>query len=213
MVMTAEQTENTGTDRKRRQRRRGRLLALFFALLVVLGGGYEAISEAVDVRRYPPPGDMVDLGGYSLHLHCTGEGSPTVILEGGLGGGVVTWPFVQPVVAMSTRVCSYDRSGWAWSGGSAPGSGHDAVVRLHTLLERAGEKAPYILVGHSLGGLYNQLYVAAYPDEVVGMVLVEARHQDLLGACRLRVRAAAPAAHWSTEWWCRCSPGWVWFGC
>lgn len=163
----------------RPRRRIGRFVLIALVLLLLLGASYETVSEAVDLRRFPPPGQMVNMGGYALHLECTGQGSPTVILEAGLGGGVAAWPFVQPEVAKATRVCSYDRSGFAWSGGTAPQSGQETVTRLHELLRRAGVKGPYVLVGHSLGGLYNQLYAATFPEEVSGLVLVEARHQEL----------------------------------
>lgn len=162
----------------RPKRRLGRWLAQCLGLLLLFGFVAESAFQSADLRRFPPHGKLVDMGGYFLHLHCTGQGSPTVLLEGGLGGGVVTWPYVQPEVAKVTRVCSYDRSGWAWSGGTPPPDGTEAVTRLHTVLERAGEKGPYVLVGHSLGGLYNQLFAAAYPDEVAGLVLVDARHQE-----------------------------------
>lgn len=165
-------------SREHRPGRRIRWIAMILLLLPLLGLAYEAVSDIVDLRRFPAPGQMVDMGEYALHLHCTGQGAPTVLLEAGLGGGVNTWPFVQPEVAKATRVCSYDRSGYSWSGGTTPQSGAESVARLHDLLQRAGESGPYVLVGHSLGGLYGQLYAMTYPAEVSGMVLVEARHQE-----------------------------------
>jgi pimeloyl-ACP methyl ester carboxylesterase len=173
----------------RRRIRRAVLVVLM--LLVILGASYEAVSEAVDLRRYPPPGQMVEMGGYALHLNCIGQGSPTVILEAGLGGGVATWPLVQSEAAKVTRVCSYDRSGFAWSGGTAPESGQEVVTRLHELLQRAGLKEPYILVGHSLGGLYSQLYAATFPEG--------SHEQDHAGVEPPWRRAAGCPAGWCTR--------------
>lgn len=168
-----------GVPKPLRPRRRVlRFFVIPLLLLLLLGASYEAISEAVDLHRFPPPGQMVDMGGYALHLSCTGQGAPTVILEAGLGSGVDMWPFVQPEVAKATRVCSYDRSGFAWSGGTAPQNAQAIVTQLHELLRRAEVTGPYVLVGHSIGGLYSQLYATTYPAEVSGMVLVEARHQE-----------------------------------
>lgn len=174
-----ESTSHTSKPHSRPLLGRGRRLLrwiLAFLVLLLLGTTYESVSRAIDPHRFPPPGRLIEMGGYDLHLYCIGKGAPTVILEGGLGGGVVTWPFTQPAISAHTRVCSYDRSGWAWSSGTAPETGQETVLRLHTLLDRAGEQGPYILVGHSVGGLYSQLYAASFPDEVAGMVLVEARH-------------------------------------
>src|ERR1043166_103626 len=125
-----------------------------------------------------PPGRLVDVGGWRLHLNCTGEakpGAPTVILEAGVGDFSVEWSLVQPGVAGFARVCSYDRAGDGWSDlGPHPRTMHQIVYELHTLLERAGERPPYVLVGHSYGGWLVRLYQATYPAEVAGMVLVEA---------------------------------------
>jgi pimeloyl-ACP methyl ester carboxylesterase len=119
----------------------------------------------------------VDVGGWRLHLHCTGKaraGRPTVILEAGVGDFSVEWSLVQPDVARSTRVCSYDRAGDGWSElGPHPRTFRQIVYELHTLLEAAGERPPYVVVGHSYGGWLVRLYQSTYPAEVAGMVLVE----------------------------------------
>ena len=120
---------------------------------------------------------LVDIGGRSLQLRCTGTGSPTVILEAGLGGDLHSWDRVQPALAERTRVCSYDRPG---TGGSEPASGTrttgEAVEDLHALLEAADVPSPYVLVGFSFGGLITQHYASTFPDEVSGLVLVESLH-------------------------------------
>lgn len=148
---------------------------LFILILVLAGIVYQAISTAKDLNKYPPPGKMVDVGGYQLHINCMGEGSPTVIMDYGLGSLSLVWSLVQPEVAKFTRVCTYDRAGYAWSDNSPKTRTSEQMVReLHTLLNHAGIEKPYVLVGHSLGGLNACLFASLYPEEVVGMVLVDA---------------------------------------
>ena len=124
-----------------------------------------------------PPGQLIDLGGWRLHLNCSGPSNPsrpTVILEAGAGDGSMEWSLVQPSVARFARVCSYDRAGTAWSDlGPRPRTMHQIVWELHTLLAKAGLHPPFILVGHSYGGWLVRLYASIYPAEVAGMVLVE----------------------------------------
>ena len=126
----------------------------------------------------PPPGRLVDIGGWRLHLNCTGESrasQPTVILEAGLGDFSVEWSLVQPGVAKSARVCSYDRAGDGWSDlGPHPRTMRQIVYELHTLLDKAGVEPPLVLVGHSYGGWLVRLYATTYPADIAGMVLVEA---------------------------------------
>jgi pimeloyl-ACP methyl ester carboxylesterase len=149
--------------------------------LLVVGAVYQAVGAAADARDYPAPGRLVDVGGHRLHLRCMGEGRPTVLLESGAGAMSSGWAWVQPEVAKSTRVCAYDRAGSAWSD---PWDGsHDAasvVEQLHTLLANAGESGPFVLVGHSLGGLFVRLYADRYPEEVSGLVLLDPSHPDQL---------------------------------
>jgi pimeloyl-ACP methyl ester carboxylesterase len=127
---------------------------------------------------FPPPGKLVDIGGWRLHLNCTGEsraGRPTVILEPGIGAFSVEWSLVQPGVAKFARVCSYDRAGDGWSElGPHPRTLRQIVYEIHTLLDRAGEKPPFVLVGQSYGGWLARLYAYTYPAEAAGVVLVEA---------------------------------------
>ncbi len=154
------------------------LLGSFVIILFILaltGAMYQAIATRADLDKYPPPGKLVDVGGYKLHINCVGEGSPTVVMECGLGGLSLVWSLVQTEVAKFTRVCTYDRAGYGWSESSSkPRTSQEMVEELHTLLTNAGIESPYILVGHSLGGLNLRLFASQYPDEVVGMVLVDA---------------------------------------
>jgi pimeloyl-ACP methyl ester carboxylesterase len=137
-----------------------------------------AIGQDRPQAPYPAPGKLVDVGGWRLHLNCTGEGrssQPTVILEAGLGDFSVEWSLVQPGVAKFARVCSYDRAGDGWSDlGPHPRTLRQIVYELHTLLEKGGVTPPLVLVGHSYGGWLVRLYAATYKADVAGMVLVDA---------------------------------------
>ena len=152
----------------------------FLGLIVVLlalavpGAIYQAIATELAERPYPPPGEMVDVGGYSLHINCVGQGSPTVILDAGSGLFSAQWVRVQRQVSDTTRVCAYDRAGMGWSEmGPDPRDAKQITGELHTLLGKAGIEGPYVLVGHSFGGMYMQTYAARYPDEVAGVALVD----------------------------------------
>jgi pimeloyl-ACP methyl ester carboxylesterase len=127
----------------------------------------------------PPPGKLIDIGGRKLHLHCTGKGEPTVVLEAGASAFAIDWSLVQPEIARTNRVCSYDRAGSGWSdpAGSADA---DVVADLNALLRAAGEKPPYVMVGASLGGIFVRLYEARYPGEVAGLVLVDPAYEERL---------------------------------
>lgn len=153
------------------------LLYPVFAVLLPasIGGAYETVSgAAVDPSDYPMSGELVDVGGHSLHLRCTGSGSPTVILEPGAGEMSSGLAWIEPAVAGDTRVCVYDRAGRGWSeAADAPQDASEIATDLHTLLERGDVPGPYLLAGHSFGGLYVLTFAALYPDEVAGMVLVD----------------------------------------
>jgi pimeloyl-ACP methyl ester carboxylesterase len=151
-------------------------------VLLLAGVVFQFVMTRIDARRYPAPGEMVDVGGYDLHLYCTGEagGAPSVVMDSGLGGTVLDWQLVQPEVAKFARVCTYDRAGMGWSDpGDQPRTSQQIVKELHTLLGNAGVvEGPYVLVGHSFGGTNMQVYASHYPDEVAGMVLVDSALED-----------------------------------
>ena len=155
----------------------GVMLALF-AVLAVAGASYEAIAAWGDAQAYPAPGRLVDVGGYRLHIQCVGSGSPTVVLDAGLGGASLDWNLVQSEIGSMAQVCSYDRAGMGWSDpGPLPRTPDQIAHELHTLLTNAGIAGPYILVGHSLAGKNVRLFASQHPDEVAGMVLVDARSE------------------------------------
>jgi pimeloyl-ACP methyl ester carboxylesterase len=154
-------------------------LVVALLILAVAGAIYQTIATERAERAYPPPGEMVDAGGYSLHINCVGQGSPTVVLDGGSGEMSAQWVWVQREVSDSTRVCAYDRAGMGWSEmGPQPRDAKQISSELHTLLTKADIEGPYVLVGHSFGGLYMQTYAARYPDKVAGVALVESSHPD-----------------------------------
>jgi len=148
-------------------------------LLLIAGVLYQSIATQIDRRIFPPHGQMVDVGGYRLHLNCAGVYSsqqPTVILETGLGGLATSsdWAWVQPEVARTTLVCAYDRAGLGWSDpGPQPRDARHIAAELHTLLQASHTPGPYVLVGWSYGGLYAREYAGQYPQEVAGLVLVD----------------------------------------
>jgi pimeloyl-ACP methyl ester carboxylesterase len=149
--------------------------------LAVLGLTLQSLATALDRRHYPAPGRMVDVGGRDLHLYCTGspDGRPTVILEQGGGGFALAWFRVQPEVARATRVCAYDRAGLGWSDpGPPPRDGVHIAQDLHALMQNGGIRGPYVLVGHSYGGLFVRAFASEYPSEVAGLVLLDSAHPD-----------------------------------
>jgi pimeloyl-ACP methyl ester carboxylesterase len=161
----------------------GRILPVILVIVLVLVVGLWSIGAILKsnmLKQYPLQGQMVDVDGHKMHIHCLGEGSPTVILEAGLDDFSIFWSQVQPEAARFTRVCSYDRAGLGWSESSPdPRTSETMVKELHFLLVKANIDAPYVLVGHSFGGALMRLYAHHYPDEVAGMVLVDAAPDDL----------------------------------
>jgi pimeloyl-ACP methyl ester carboxylesterase len=193
---------------QRRTRRsvpdRSRLLVYPITLVMLvagLGGLYQATTNAPQVTAGPMPGRLVDVGGYRLHLSCAGTGSPTVVLLNGLGETSPQWARIAPSIAAATRVCAYDRAGQGWSDDSPhPADGTNAATDLHRLLATAGESGPYVLAGHSSGGVHALTYTHLYPSEVAGVVLLDSAspHQSELvkpfnGEYQLMRRALAPA--------------------
>lgn len=152
------------------------------AVLVLAGAAWSSLCNARDRSRFRPPGQLVEVDGLKLHLHCTGQGQPTVILDSGFSLPALSWALVQPQLSRRTRVCSYDRVGLGYSDpdpSGAPQTSARMAERLHALLERAGVRGPLVLVGHSNGGYLVRSYYARFPSEVVGAVLVDASHERM----------------------------------
>jgi pimeloyl-ACP methyl ester carboxylesterase len=169
---------------RRDLRSRARVLVLYpvFGVLglAAIGGGYETYREARDGSTPVMPGRLVDVGGHRLHLQCTGSGRPTVVLEPGLGEPspmMAAW--IAPDVARATRVCVYDRAGRGWSESARhPQDGAEVATDLRTLLARAGEPGPYVLAGHSAGGIYVLNFATLFPQDVAGVVLLDSMHPE-----------------------------------
>lgn len=174
-------TKLTGWPRARRWMKRI-LLGLLALLILILVAGmiYEALGRRSAHANYPPPGKLVDVGGRKMHIDCRGTGSPTVILESGLGtGGSPSWTLVHDEIAGFTRTCAYDRAGIMWSDPKdTPQDAAAVAADLHALLKGAGIGDPLVLVGHSIGGPYTRTYVGKYGDQVAGLVMVDPSHPD-----------------------------------
>jgi len=158
-------------------------LFLLLAFLGTTGLGYQAVATRIDARNYLPAGQLTNVGSYMLHIHCTGAGSPTIILESGLGGTSLDWSLVQPELAKKNQVCSYDRAGLGWSEPNptgTPRTSQSIVRELHSLLRNTGITGPYILVGLSAGGMHVQLYANQYPEDALGLVLVDPTPAQLM---------------------------------
>lgn len=156
-------------------------VALSGLLLAIACAGaiYQKVENSRDRRMHPPPGELVDVGGYRMHLDCIGSGLPTVVLDSGLSDSSLSWYKVQPEVARFTRVCSYDRAGLGWSESSPkPRNSEVFAEELHSLLHNAKVDGPFVLVGHSMGGYDVRLYASRFRSEVVGMVLVDSTYPD-----------------------------------
>jgi pimeloyl-ACP methyl ester carboxylesterase len=159
----------------RSRSRRGILYPVVAVMaLASMGAGYEVVREHLDASAFPMAGQLIDVGGHRLHIHCTGSGSPTVILQPGGGDMSSAMGWIAPAVAHHTRVCVYDRASRGWSDVySGTQDGEQVSTDLHTLLHRAQVPGPYVLAGHSFGGLYVRVFAARYPAEVAGMVLID----------------------------------------
>jgi len=165
-------------------------IAISIGALVVLATLFGTVTEAVmrarAARRYPAPGRLVDIGGRRIQLDCRGTGSPTVVLESGLDNlGSLSWALVHDSIAATSRTCAYSRAGIMWSD-AAPGAFESKRVAedLHAALTKGGERAPFVVVGHSLGGPYALNFTGLYPTEVAGLVFVDASHPDQLERLR-----------------------------
>jgi pimeloyl-ACP methyl ester carboxylesterase len=199
-IMSNHQSHRVSPPQRRGRRRLvwlGRTVAVLMGLML-LGAVYESVAEAADVRAYPPPGQMVDVGGHRLPITCAGTGSPSVVIEAGLGDWSATWrSWVQPQAARTTQVCTYDRAGMGWSEpGPLPRTAAHFAQELHTLLHNAHVPGPYVLVGHSMGGLPVRVFAHEYAPEVAGVVLIESMHpgQAKPSASTTSPQTAAPAS-------------------
>jgi pimeloyl-ACP methyl ester carboxylesterase len=152
-------------------------------LLIAVGGALATVNAATSRTAESASGRMIDVGGHRLYIECSGSGSPTVVLQAGLGAESSSWARIAPNVAASTTVCAYDRAGLGRSEEApSPQDGIALATDLHTLLERAGVAGPYVLVGHSSGGPYVRVFADRYPDQVAGMVLLDAQPADAFTA-------------------------------
>lgn len=156
--------------------------AVFFAGLIGLpaaGAIYQASAQASDQETYSPPGELFDVEGAQMHLLCLGQGTPTVVLESGLFGGVYSWRGIQPGVSQTTRTCSYDRAGLGYSEPlDEPQQAAEVAQRLHALLGAAGIDGDVVLVGASIGGVHVRQFAHQFPERVIGMVLVDSSHEQ-----------------------------------
>lgn len=163
-------------------------------------------------RRYPPPGSFYEVNGKRMHIYCTGSGTPTVIIEPGLGGDWLDWQHVQPELSKTTRVCTYDRLGNGWSE-PQPGL-HDAVntaARLHALLQQAGEKGPFVFIGASMGGYFVREFNAMYPHDVAAIIFSDTSIPGQVTAIpgRLDSDVKRNQRHRAAMWqWIREASGW-----
>jgi pimeloyl-ACP methyl ester carboxylesterase len=143
-----------------------RLTAIVCVLLVIMA--------SCTPRPEAPRDDLVDIGTHRLYIHCTGTGRPTVVIDTGLGESYESWESVITMLSHQTRVCAYDRAGYGQSEpGPMPRESKRTASELHLLLANSGEDGPFLLVGHSLGGLNMQVYASTYPEEVAGLVLLD----------------------------------------
>jgi pimeloyl-ACP methyl ester carboxylesterase len=151
--------------------------------LAAVGGGTETVFESMDHSLQAPAGQTYAVNGHRMYMHCTGTGSPTVLLSSGFGERSPSWSWIAPAVARTTRVCVYDRAGQGWSEpASGPQDGIELATDLHAVLTGAQIGGPYVLVGHSVGGTYNMIFAARYPAEVVGMVLLDSATPEQFSA-------------------------------
>jgi pimeloyl-ACP methyl ester carboxylesterase len=168
---------------------------LSFAVLVCAFLAASTIFNAAALRYYraiyPPPGKIYSVNGHDMHLYCMGEGSPTIVLDAGMGNDSLAWAKVQPELSKTTRVCSYDRAGMGWSTPQPGPRDSDSIVnQLHALLQQAGVHGPIVLMGHSIAGVYIRAYATRYPPDVTGLIFVDGSTplQEDHGSAELRAR-------------------------
>lgn len=160
------------------------ILGFIGSLALLIAGSF--VSHRLHLSReagaFPPPGQLVDVGGYRLHIHCIGAGEPTVVLEGGTGEWSTYWRPIQPGLAQTVRVCAYDRAGMGWSDEAPPDiprTAQQIASELDVLLREAGIPGPYVLAAHSAGGLYSRAFAHQFPQAVAGLVMIDASHESL----------------------------------
>lgn len=147
---------------------------LVLVVVFLAGVTYQGVATALERRDFPRPGHHVNVGGLQLHIHCSGEGRPAVVLEAPAMGMSAAWGWVQPEVAARTRVCSYDRAGLGWSQtGDVPYRPENVPAQLHALLTGAGVDRPVVIAGESLGAAFARMYAAQYPSDVLGLVVLD----------------------------------------
>lgn len=155
------------------------ILMVFLILLITCTSIYEFIASSSAKEDYPPPGKLINVGKYNLHLHKQGQGAPTIIFESGSGAPSSYWKEIAEKLSPNATVITYDRAGYSWSDEHVTErTGENIVEELHTALEKADMEKPYILVGHSIGGLYTRLFAQNYSSDVAGMVLLDARSEN-----------------------------------
>ncbi len=167
-------------------RRAGLALVSVIVLAVLVGAGYEAEGRRRAAKDFPAQGKLVDIGGRLIQIDCRGSGTPTVVFEDGLDmGGSLSWSAVHDSIAKTTRACAYSRAGVMWSDAHAgPQTGKNVAEDLHLALAKAGERPPFVLVGHSLGGPYIMIYTKYFGSEVAGLVFVDASHPEQVARFR-----------------------------
>jgi pimeloyl-ACP methyl ester carboxylesterase len=157
------------------------VLGLVALLAALIGAGQWARLRNREILKtnYPPPGLLVDIGGYRLHLDCQGQGEPVVVMETGFASIALLWSQIRGELAKTTRVCVYDRAGYGWSNASPrPRTVENMVEELHTLLKNGGVQGPYVLAGNSMGGLVIRRFAHRYPEDAAGLVLVDSAHEE-----------------------------------
>jgi pimeloyl-ACP methyl ester carboxylesterase len=149
------------------------IAGVIFLFLMLAGSTYQGVATALERRRFPHPGRLIDIGGQQLHLYCIGQGTPTVVLDAPAVTMSAVWARVQAPVSKVARVCSYDRAGLGWSeAGDAPFAPEAAVEQLHALLAKANERGPFVVAGAEFGAALARIFVSHYSDDTAALVLV-----------------------------------------
>lgn len=175
----------------------------FASLIAALGATYQVVGERVDLERHPPPGRLVDVNGRRLHLYCAGKGDgPSVVIEAGAANDSTLWADIVQRVSTFATVCAYDRAGLGWSDPAPlPMTFEDRANDLHSLLAAAGLTGPLILVGHSYGAYIVRVFARLHPQQVAGIVLVEAAEEGYtFDPWGLKYAAAGHARECRTMW-------------